>query len=59
MGRKAGPELGPGVFQLGAVMEHRTGPAAPHEGMKLLVVVGDGGWAHGNEKLHGFYLSSL
>lgn len=59
MGRKAGPELGPGFLQLGAVMDHRAGPSTPHEGMKLLVVVGDGGRAHGYEKLHGVSLLSL
>lgn len=47
-----GVELGAGLFQFRAVVEHRVGLAALHVGVQLLCVVGGGGRLHGEKELH-------
>ena len=58
VGRKMGVELGAGLFQFRAVVEHRVRLPALHVGVQLLCVVGSGGRLHGNKELcvHGVHL---
>ena len=47
-----GVELGTGLFQFRAVVEHRVRLPALHVGVQLLCVVGGGGRLHGDKELH-------
>ena len=58
VGCQMGVELGTGLFQFWAVVEHRVRLPALHVGVQLLCVVGGGGRLHGEKELnvHGVHL---